>query len=63
MSLDLYRNCKRRKRGKILQAALVCPVRFPSPRKSSPIMRALAMLGLGIEGVAAGEDEHHHGIG
>ncbi|MGA7178580.1 MAG: hypothetical protein WBX11_03190 [Thiobacillaceae bacterium] len=63
MSLNLYSNCKRRTREQSLQSALACPVSFPRPRKSSSIMRALAMLGLGIEGVAAGEDEHIHGTG
>jgi hypothetical protein len=45
------------KREKMPMAALVCPVRFPSSRQRSPVMHALAMLGLGLEGVACGEDE------
>jgi hypothetical protein len=63
MTLSLYSTYKSWKREKALQSVLVCPVSFPRSRKSSSVMRALAMVGLGVGGVTAGDDEHLHGIG
>jgi hypothetical protein len=61
MTLGFYTAYKSRKRQKARQASLVCPVSFPRARQSSTILRVLAMVGMGVEGVAGGDDEHKPG--
>jgi hypothetical protein len=63
MTLSLYSTYRAWKWGKAVRASFMCPVTFPAARKSSSVMRALALLGLGLGGMSAGDDEHIHGVG
>lgn len=62
MKFSSHSTLKLRKRQRTVEEGLVCPVTFPGARKSSRVMRALAMLGLGLGGVSAGDDEEIRGI-